>query len=405
VASSTTEAPVDRIAGSSRFPAAVRLGFSDLLDEVAQGELDREQSGRAPYDEVRLLASSGYGALRLPPGLGGRGASFTDLVEVTIELAEADSNVAHILRNHFLFVEEALAHERHLRRWLPEVAEGLLFGLGFGETDMPHAGAAEFATTLTPDGDGWVLDGVKFYSTGNLYCDRIVVKASDPTGEVATAVVPVDRDGVELVDDWDGIGQRFTGSGTTRFRAVRLSAAEVTSASVVASSSTRRAAPFAQLYLTAVVAGIVSACATDSVELVRGRSRNYVHGLAEEPRHDPVVQLSVGRLTADAFAARATVLAAARTLSEAYHSGTVHDMERASLDAARSKVVVDEVAARATSGLFDAGSASAVRSGPGLDRHWRNARTVIAHNPASYKLRVLGDHALNDTPPPVGSFF
>jgi alkylation response protein AidB-like acyl-CoA dehydrogenase len=395
--SSTTE--------SGRFPTARRLGFADLLELVAMGEADRERAGRAPYDEVRRLAKEGYGALRLSSDLGGAGASLEDLVGITIELAEADSNVAHVLRNHFLFVEGVLAGDDRDRRWLTAVAEGQLVGLGFGETGMPHAGAPEFGTTLVPEDDGYVLDGVKFYSTGNLYCDHIVVKASEPDGAVATVIVPVDRTGVELVDDWDGIGQRFTGSGTTRFHGVRLSADEVTTSAQAAAAPAGRGTPFAQLYLTAIVAGIVASCAAEAVHLVTGRSRNYFHGLTEEPRHDPVLHLTVGRLSADAFAARAIVLAAARSLAEAQASGTEPDMERAALDAARAKVVVDEIATRATSGLLDAGSASAVRRGAGLDRHWRNARTVIAHNPASYKLRVLGDHALNGTPPPVGSFF
>jgi alkylation response protein AidB-like acyl-CoA dehydrogenase len=156
-----------------------------------------------------------------------------------------------------------------------------------------------------------------------------------------------------------------------------------------------RPSPLAQVYLTAVLAGIAAACARDAVGLVNARSRNYFHGLHVEPRHDPVLQTTVGRLSADAYAARAIVLEAARSL------GT----DRAPLDAARAKVVVDELVTRSASGLLDAGSASAVRSGLALDRHWRNARTVIAHNPGSYKLRALGDHALNGTPAPKGSYF
>ena len=358
--------------------------FRHLFDDLAAGELERERTGRAPHVEVRLLARSGYGALRLD------GASLVDLVEATIELATADANVAHLLRNHFLFVEAALLDPDAHRRWLDEVAEGLLFGMGFGESDMPLAGAEDFGTTLTPaaDGDGFVLEGVKYYSTGNLYCDRICVKAATPRG-VRTAVVPTDRAGVECHDDWDGFGQRFTASGTTTFTGVRVEADEVLPVPA------GRPSPLAQVYLTAVLAGIAAACARDAVALVQGRTRNYFHGLHVEPRRDPVLQTTVGRLSADAYAARAIVLEAARSL------GT----ERAPLDAARAKVVVDELVTRSTSGLLDAGSASAVRSGLALDRHWRNARTVIAHNPGSYKLRVLGDHALNGTPAPEGSFF
>lgn len=410
MASSTTEVTsgpwIRPVSGTpTRFPVAHRHGFGDLVGLVAEGAVERELSGRSPYDEVRLLAKSGYGAVRLPGPLGGSGLRLTHLTDLTVDLAAADSNVAHLLRNHFLFVEGILAGDHATRRWLPGVADGLLFGLGFGETEMPRAGEADFRTTLTPDGDGFRLEGVKHYSTGNAYCDLLVVKATRPDGSVATVVVPADREGVELVDDWDGIGQRATASGTTRFHAVRVGADEVAETGGQSLAPSGRGTPFAQLYLSAVVAGIVAAAAHDAVDLVLARTRNYFHGLHEEPRHDPMVQQTVGRLSADAFAARAVVLAAASSLELAIIDPDVRAMERASFDAARAKVTVDEIATRATSALLDAGSASAVRQGLALDRHWRNARTVIAHNPGSYKQRLLGDHALNGTAPPVGSFF
>jgi len=37
----------------------------------------------------------------------------------------------------------------------------------------------------------------------------------------------------------------------------------------------------------------------------------------------------------------------------------------------------------------------------GLDRHWRNARTVATHNSVLFKSRVIGDHVLNGTAPEI----
>ena len=394
---------------STDFPHATRLGFGEHFADLAAGELQREREGLPPTAQVRALAATGYAALRLPPRLGGRGISIRELVELTVELGSADSHAAHALRNAFLFAESAMLDEELHARWLPGLAAGQLVGLGFGEAEMPRAGAAEFLTSVRPEGSGFVLDGVKLYSTGNAYCDLVLVQAREPDGEVAHVVVPVDREGVEILDDWDGIGQRFTASGTTRFHQVRVEAEEVlTSAQLAARPSrrsTERASPLAQVYLTAVVAGIVAGAAREAVGLVVGRGRNYYHGTAEKPRDDAMVQAVVGKLSADAFAARATVLAAAESLDAALEVGTTAALEAASFDAARAKVVVDEIATRATAALLDAGSASAIRSGLALDRFWRNARTLVAHNPTSYKQRVIGDHLLNSTPPPNGSFF
>jgi alkylation response protein AidB-like acyl-CoA dehydrogenase len=60
--------------------------------------------------------------------------------------------------------------------------------------------------------------------------------------------------------------------------------------------------------------------------------------------------------------------------------------------------VVDLVLNAATR-LFDVGGASALQEHRGLDRHWRNARTLASHNPAIYKQRHVGDHAINGTRP------
>jgi hypothetical protein len=40
-----------------------------------------------------------------------------------------------------------------------------------------------------------------------------------------------------------------------------------------------------------------------------------------------------------------------------------------------------------------------------LDRHWRNAKVIAAHNPRLYKERMLGDYLLNGTLPPTGAYF
>ncbi|MFT4010325.1 MAG: acyl-CoA dehydrogenase family protein [Nocardioidaceae bacterium] len=400
MASSTTETPEIAPAGPE---AAARVRA--LLPSLAAGELDRERTGTPPYDEVKAIAAAGFGLLRLPAALGGPDLTITELIGLVVDLGAADPSVAHLWRNHFLFTELLRTAPDVYARWLPDLRAGALFGLGFGEAAMPRAGTSDFDTRLVRDGAEWVLTGVKHYSTGNLYARHIVVHASLPDARLAQAVVPRDRAGVEVRDDWDGFGQRFTGSGTTVFAGVRLTEAEVVLPEVLQARLPERSSPFAQVWLTAVLAGICARASATAVEVVRGRQRNYFHGLAEEPRHDPLLQSEVGRLSAGAFAARAVVLEAARSLDAALAAGTETALEAASLDAARAKVVVDDLATTTTAGLLDTGGASAVRRGVALDRHWRNARTLIAHNPASYKRRVLGDHLLNGTPPPRGSFF
>ncbi|OZN73692.1 SfnB family sulfur acquisition oxidoreductase, partial [Pseudomonas aeruginosa] len=64
--------------------------------------------------------------------------------------------------------------------------------------------ASERRTRLRADGDGYRLDGRKFYCTGALYAQRVPTLAVDDEGRQQLAFVPRDSAGLEIVDDWSG---------------------------------------------------------------------------------------------------------------------------------------------------------------------------------------------------------
>jgi alkylation response protein AidB-like acyl-CoA dehydrogenase len=381
-----------------------------LLNEIAAGAAQRERERVPPFEEIRALSRAGLGALRVPREHGGQGASLRELFAFVVRLAAADSNIAQSLRAHYHFVEGRLASPDagQRERWLPAVVGGALFGNATVERTTREIFG--FETTLTPRaGGGWLLDGVKYYSTGSLYADLVSVAARLPDGSVAAAIVPVDRDGVTLEDDWDGMGQRLTASGTSRFERVLVADDELLPSPIGKESSAPRAA-FLQLYLVAVMAGIAAAAATDAATVARERRRTFSHAAGELPRVDPLVQQAVGQVAVDAFAAEAAVLAAAEAMDAA--EATAHDGEpdpdavhAASLRTAQAQVLVAELAPRAASALFDAGGASATSRELDLDRHWRNARTIANHNAAMYKARAIGDLLINGERLPTNGFF
>ncbi len=147
----------------------------------------------------------------------------------------------------------------------------------------------------------------------------------------------------------------------------------------------------------------------DAAHLVRTKQRTFYHAASERPVDDPILQQSVGLLASQAFAAEALVLSAADALSDAYAGhGTASEPDlslRAALRAAKAKVVVDELALRAAGDLFDVGGGTAARRSSHLDRHWRNIRTLAAHNPKTYKARAIGAHVLTGESLPNGAFF
>jgi alkylation response protein AidB-like acyl-CoA dehydrogenase len=386
--------------------------MAELVARVAEGSAERDRDRTLPFEVLKLVRQTKLGALRLPLTQGGGGSSLTEFFDVVIGLAEADPNVTHILRNHFAFVEKALRSSPSdpYRSWLPLVADGAVFSAGFSELGSSNAGQAKHQTNLQADGPDYILNGTKYYSTGALYADYIAVSAVDGDGASVTAIVPSTRSGVHLDDDWDGIGQRLTGTGTTRLIDVRVKPQEVIFHARHAGHLLPYQATFPQLYLTAIIAGILRAVTNDAKALLRRRGRNYYHATAERPTEDPILHLLLGQIASNAYAAEAIVLNAAAALDRASASAVdgIPDealVVEASLRAAKAKVVVDEIAIRTSAQIFDVGGASAAKQSHQLDRHWRNIRTLASHNPDSYKARAIGDHVLNGTVLPLGSFF
>ncbi len=379
--------------------------LESLLATVAEGAAERERDRVAPHDLFRLIGRSGLGALRVPVAYGGPGGSLRELFELVIRLAAADSNVAQSLRAHFHFVEGRLAaageHERE--RWLPEVVEGLLFGNATVErTTRDMFG---FETKLVREGGGLRLRGTKYYSTGSLYSDRVSVAAVGPEGRNVSVIVPAGREGVFLDDDWDGMGQRLTASGTSRFEDVLVYEDEVLASPIGEDAPAPRSA-FLQLFLVAVMAGIARNVTSDAAEVVRGRTRTFSHASGELPKSDPLIQQVVGQIATNAFACELAVLAAADGLDAAEASGHEPDaVHAAAVLTAQAQVLVAELAPRTAEMLFSVGGASATDRDANLDRHWRNARTIASHNPAMYKARAVGDLLVNGTRLPANGFF
>lgn len=390
---------------------ADNAALASLFERIAEGSAKRDRDRILPFSEIDEIRAARFGAYRLPIDVGGAGASFRQLFEKVIALSEADSNVAHILRNHFVFVERFAQHPAsdQGRFWQAQVAEGAIFGLANTERAKAQSGD-DSATRLTSDGDGFRLNGTKFYSTGSLYSDFVIVRAKDRDDRQLTAIIPAKRAGVTLEDDWDAAGQRLTGTGTSRFNDVRVEAPEIVYDGEGVAYGLPYASTLPQLFLTAVNAGILRAVLRDAKSLIKRREKKaFYHAPSEVPADDPILLKIIGDLAAQAYAADAVVLAAADAQDDIPSPKDLSAYERAaheaSLRATKAKIVVDGLVLQSATALFDVGGASSTQRDYNLDRHWRNARTVASHNPAHYKALAVGRYELNGAELPRKGFF
>jgi alkylation response protein AidB-like acyl-CoA dehydrogenase len=381
--------------------AGLQALFAPVFERIANGAVHREQQRELPFEPVKWLREAGFGALRVPLEYGGRGATLPQLFRLLVELGKADSNLPQIFRAHFAFVEERLNSDDApgRERWLRRVAAGELFGAAMSE----RAEATQNSVTLSKEGEEWVLNGEKYYCTGTLYADWIAAAAVDGEERLSLAV-PTTAPGVTRVDDWDGFGQRLTGSGTTRFEQVRLREEHIVRRFAPGEVRSDYVTAFYQLFHIAALAGIARAVLADGVAFVQAKTRAFGTLGTSSPRTDPLVQRVIGRLASLSFTADSLVEGVSAAVEEAYQA-RIHGADQAALNTAaeikafQAQQLSIQLVLEATTLLFEVGGASATSETRRLDRHWRNARTLASHNPAIYRERAVGDYYLNGTPP------
>ncbi|MBB2753013.1 UNVERIFIED_ORG: SfnB family sulfur acquisition oxidoreductase [Rhizobium aethiopicum] len=385
----------DRIGSEEEAIATARRLASQFAARAAERDADRI----LPFSELDLLAQSGLLAITVPAQYGGLDVSNAVLAEITAILSQADGSIGQIPQNHF-YILEALrtdGSEEQQRYFFGRVLAGDRFGNALSERGTKTVG--HYNTRISRDGPGYRINGRKFYSTGVLFADWITVFALDAEERLTMAFVPKGTEGVEIVDDWDGFGQRTTGSGTTVLDNVYVSADSV----VFHHKGFERPTTIGsvgQIIHAGVDLGIARAAFAETLDFVRTKSRPWMDSGLDRASDDPLTIAKVGQIAIRLEAATALVERAGHKVDAAQVETTEQKVIEATLAVAAAKVLTTEVALEASNTLFELAGTSSVQAGLNLDRHWRNARTHTLHDPVRWKYHVVGNYHLNGVTPP-----
>ena len=374
-----------------------------LVAEIAKGAAQRDLDRELPFEAFRLFRESGLSALRVPVALGGPGGSVADYIELIATIGAADSNVAHALRSHFNYVENLVLSGRSERDAgaIELVLAGKLFA--GAHTEQGTARPGQVTTTIVRQGDSWRLNGRKWYATGTAFADFASFSAIDEEGQTVGVLLPVDRPGIQILDDWDGMGQRLTASGGVILDNVEVFAHEFTRRSLE-NLVGRHCSTLRQLHLAASAGGAVRNVLADGLDYVRRQARSAAHSTSETARQDHFVQQVIGEIAANSLAIDALLAEGARALDHtvaAFGRGNEDEIEQSLLDSAlttaRVQIVLGQLGPRTAERMFELGGGSVTSRKYNFDRHWRNIRTVLNHNPLLHKSRIVGDYLLNGT--------
>ena len=307
----------------------------DELIEVLRDFIRREvmpaEAGIDESDEIpgRLIAQAkemGLYGYALPAEFGGLGLSVRQQVLVTMELGYTSPAFRSLFGTNNGIAGQVLVlagTERQRKQWLPRLASGEVVA-SFALTE-PDAGSdpSRLVTSAVPvsgpDGDGWVIDGLKRYITNAPAADIFMVFArTDPQAPpgkgIGVFIVPARLDGVAVAARDHKMGQAGAWTSDVSFSGARVPAdALVGEAAAAGYSTAMRSLAHGRLVIAAMCVGVMARLIDESVTYARERSQGG-HPIADYQ----LIQAMLADSQTEYMAARALVLDAA----DRYDAGT-----------------------------------------------------------------------------------
>lgn len=385
-----------------RNDAEVIQTVTALADEFRKDAIQRDQKRILPEREIESLTRAGFYGITVPKKFGGADVSAVTLADAFRILSAADPSIGQMPQNHFCW---APIFETGTAKQEEYFYGRLLKGdrIGNAHSENTRKRPRDYEAQLKRVSGGYVFTGKKYYSTGAVFADWIPTIANDPEGNALMLFAHRDSPGLSVVNDWAGMGQRTTASGTTIFENVFIPDEHVFPF-YLSNQRARRWGPIASLIHAAVDVGIAEEAYRDAKDYILTKNRPWIENPHEAHSKEPFIVKSFGELTVELHVAQTMLRRAAEALEASRHDSTPESHLAARFAVGDARIVAGKVAVHLADQLFELTGARATLEQYGLDRHWRNARTHTLHDPFRWKYFHIGNHALNGELPPAGSY-
>jgi alkylation response protein AidB-like acyl-CoA dehydrogenase len=207
--------------------------FLARLREFLEAEVDPleiEREARIPDHVVEGLKKLGALGMKVSEEYGGLGLS-----QVYYNRALALAGVWHASLSTLLSAHQSIGvaeplrmfgTEEQKREWLPRVATTDISAFLLTEPDV-GSDPARLGATATPDGDDYVLNGLKLWATNGAIADVVVVMAMVPKsdghrGGISAFILPYDTPGVTVEHRNAFMGLKGIENSVTRLDDVRV---------------------------------------------------------------------------------------------------------------------------------------------------------------------------------------
>lgn len=210
-----------------------------IVEQVVPMEDDPRQDHHGPHRALRdaLIAKARAAGLLTPHAssdMGGLGLSHQAKAVVFEEagyswLGPTALNIHAPDEGNIHLMEQVATHAQK-ERWLRPQVQGLTRSCFAMTEPAPGAGSdpSLLMTTATPDGDGFRINGRKWFITGADGADYCIVMARMPDGTATMFLSDMNREGIVLERNMDAMDRCFSGGhGVLRFDNLHVPASDV----------------------------------------------------------------------------------------------------------------------------------------------------------------------------------
>jgi alkylation response protein AidB-like acyl-CoA dehydrogenase len=197
--------------------------------EIAPHVMEWDEAQIFPLEVIKKLGTLGYMGSIFPEELGGAGLSYVDYSIIIEELSRVDGSVGIILAAHTSLCTNHIfkaGTEDQKRHYIPKLASGEW--IGCWSLTEPEAGsdAAGTRSTAVRDGEFWVLNGSKTFTTNAHYADVCVGMAVTARGAqqhgISAFIFEKDTPGFRTGKKENKLGLRASATGEVIFQNCRL---------------------------------------------------------------------------------------------------------------------------------------------------------------------------------------
>ena len=351
---------------------AARMGRAELGPRAS--ELDR--APRYPHESVRAMQQAGFPAVLIPAEYGGTGMSLAVACQLLDELAQWCSGTPLILTSTWTTAFPLLlgGSADIKRKWLPAFAAGTAQGC-FAVTEQGAGNdVGGIQTRVQPDGDGWVINGEKWFAGNAEAADLFLIAASmDPgAGPAGTCIMLVERGtpGLKIGEKIEKMGLRGAIHSPIKLQDVRVPADALLAQSKDAFRLLMRTLDLARPLTSAACLGIARAALSDSLRYAGERS-TFGRPIADRQQ----VQRLIAEMAIDIKAGSQLTHPLAGEIDASFAEfSAVDGPSRFTARASMAKLFTSRMVARVATRAVQIHGATGYVTGSRVERLYRDAR-------------------------------